>query len=41
MAEENLLLELKTGVEAPEKLEPEAGEGFGELLILHRLQAGG
>ena len=40
-AEENLLLELKTGVEAPEKLEPEAGEGFGELLVLHRLQAGG
>ena len=40
-AEENLLLELKTGVEVPEKLEPEAGEGFDELLVLHRLQAGG
>ena len=40
-AEENLLLELKTEVEVPEKLEPEAGEGFDELLVLHRLQAGG
>ena len=40
-AEENLLLELKSGAEVPEKLEPEVGEGFGELLVLHRLQAGG
>ena len=40
-AEENLLVELKTGAEVPEKFEPGAGEGFGELLVLHRLQAGG
>lgn len=39
-AEENLLVELKTGAEALEKLEPEAREGFGELLILLRLAGG-
>ena len=33
-AQENLLVELKTGAEAPEKLEPEPLEDFDELLIL-------
>ena len=38
-AEENRLVELKAEAEAPEKLEAEAREEFGELLIL-RLPAG-
>ena len=32
-AQENLMVELKTGAEASEKLEPEALEDFGELIL--------
>lgn len=39
-AEENRLVELKTGAEALEKLEPEAADDFGELLIFLRLAGG-
>ena len=38
--EQNLLVESKAEAEAPERIELEAGEGFGELLILRLLRAG-
>ena len=38
--EQNLLGESKAEAEALEKIQSEAGEGFGELLILRLLRAG-
>ena len=38
--EQNLLVESKAEAEAPEKIQSEVQEGFGELLILCLLQAG-
>ena len=38
--EQNLLVESKAEAEALEKIQSEAGEGFGELLILRLLLAG-